>query len=87
MSILKHNPKTVYSPNEFKNKVRRATKFTMGRKYVYIPLRSKAVDLLMAVPLVRMLLAFTIKKASKFIEKYNQTELLERKGEQYVITK
>lgn len=85
--IIKYNPKKVYRPADFKNSVRRAAKFTMERKYMHIPLRSKAVDLLMAVPLVRMLLAFTIKKANKLIEKYNKVELLERKGEQYVITK
>ena len=70
--IRKYDVNKVYNPKDFKHAVRRATKAKIEREYKYIPLQSRAVNLLMLIPGIKQVLMFAINQGNKLLKAEEQ---------------
>ena len=59
--ILKYDPKKVYDPNAFENRVRRAMKENLDRQYIKRPITNPTLRWLLSLPIVK----YTVKLMSK----------------------
>ncbi len=80
--ILLHDPKKIYDPNAFENRVRRAMKVQMDRRYVEGRMTNKALKWLLSLPIVQYTITFMNKKMlennSNAIEEIKKIEELKK---------
>jgi len=60
--ILLYDPKKVYDPNNLKNRIRRAMKQQIERRYVEGRMTNKVLKWLLNLPIVRHTIAYMNKK-------------------------
>jgi len=73
--IIKYRKEKIYNPNDFKHQVRRASQVQIRRRYVPMPINSKAMNLLFIIPIIGIMLKYSLKLGQKIINKYEKKQI------------